>query len=290
MGIPRKIRRFCLIGLAGPVILAGAALWGLHEFMAFRPDLAAEARLGLHRRQAVVAALDDLGLSYLQSGSGTGRLIILVHGTPGDLSAWLEYLTEPGPGLRLIAYDRPGFGLSGPEKAYPSLTDQAAALAELIRAVDGSQPILVGHSLGGPIICRTAIDHPDLVGSLVVIAGSLDPDQEVIAWYQRLARWGPISALLPQAWTNSNEELLPLKEELQKLATRLGEIRSPVAIIHGRKDRLVPVANADFLADRLTGSARVDKQILPDEDHFLIWTDPGPILRAIEGMADQMSD
>ncbi|MCC6154618.1 MAG: alpha/beta hydrolase, partial [Candidatus Hydrogenedentes bacterium] len=70
----------------------------------------------------------------------------------------------------------------------------------------------------------------------------------------------------------SNRELLPLKGELQKLAEHLGEIKCPVAIIHGTKDSLVPVGNVDYLREKLPRLSRADVLVIPSENHFLPWT------------------
>ena len=87
--------------------------------------------------------------------------MILVHGTPGDATAWTDYLETPIDGAEMIAVDRPGFGCSTPRTAVPSLEAQARALEPLLVERGGAWPILVGHSQGGPIIVRTAIDYPD---------------------------------------------------------------------------------------------------------------------------------
>jgi pimeloyl-ACP methyl ester carboxylesterase len=60
-----------------------------------------------------------------------------------------------------------------------SLRMQSACLAPLLRlGKSAKKPILVGHSLGGPVAARLAMDYPDEVGGLILVAPSIDPELE----------------------------------------------------------------------------------------------------------------
>ena len=210
-------------------------------------------------------------IAYLAGGDPGDPRLIFVHGTPGSSSAWEDYLADPPPGYRAMAYDRPGFGETRPARPVPSLAGQAQVLARFLIRKKGRLPILVGHSLGGAIICRAAADYPDRVAGLVVVSGSLDPALERISWYQKAARLPVIRSVLPRELTNSVEELLPLKKELEELRPLLARIRCPVVIIHGDEDGLVPVENAAYLRDALLDSPRVEVVIHRGMGHLLIW-------------------
>lgn len=225
-------------------------------------------------------ALDGKPLSFFEAGDPDARRVVYVHGTPGSAGAWASYLTTPIRGLHAVAVDRPGFGGSTPGEAFPSLELQARALEPVVG--DG-KPILVGHSLGGPIVCRYAVDHPGRVGGLVIVAGALDPVQERVLAIQRVGRVPPFLWMLPSALRNSNEELIPLKGELEALAPRLGEIRCPIVIIHGTEDSLVPYANVDYMRRVFPGEPRVIT--IDGANHFIPWKFEGVIRAAIEELA-----
>jgi pimeloyl-ACP methyl ester carboxylesterase len=219
-------------------------------------------------------------VSVLVAGDPAGTRVILVHGTPGSADSWADYLLAPPPGLELVALDRPGFGRSGPAGAVTSLAAQAAAVAALLPA-DGRRAVLVGHSLGGPIVARVAAAQPQRVAALVLIAASLDPALEKIHPLQPLGAWPPVRHLLPRAIRNANAELMALQPELVALAGVLGRIRAPVVILHGSADDLVPVANVPFIEAALTGARCIDTTLLPGRNHFLPWNAEHEVRAAI---------
>jgi pimeloyl-ACP methyl ester carboxylesterase len=241
---------------------------------------AADTNIDALRQQIAVGAPLNITLSYLQAGNSKAPRLILVHGTPGAASGWSEYLMNPPPGADVVALDRPGFGDSGPEGAVTSLEAQAAAVYALFPA-DGRRVVLLGHSLGGPIVARVAAEHPDRVSAVVLLAASLDPALEEINPMQWVGTWTAVRWALPRAIRNANAELIALKPELQSLATLLPKITAPVLIVHGTKDNLVPVANVPFMQAGLTSARCVKTQLLEGQNHFLPWNSTGIVRQAI---------
>lgn len=213
--------------------------------------------------------------------------VIFVHGTPGDAMAWRAYLKEVPKGFHYLAYDRPGFGESTPGRVFPSLEDQARALEPLLP--EGQKSILVGHSLGGPIIAKAAVLYPDRIGGLVMVAGSLDPDLEKINPLQYLGRIIPFSWLLPQSLDHANREIFGLKPELQILQTELHQIQMPVTIIQGTRDRLVPYANVPYMEREMT-EADLTVVSLEGANHFLPWNAKKVVDDAILAMGLALRD
>jgi pimeloyl-ACP methyl ester carboxylesterase len=241
---------------------------------------AAEESIAALRQQVHLGAPVGAPLSFLRAGVARGPQVILVHGTPGSAASWADYLLDPPPDVELLALDRPGFGRSGPAGAMPSLADQAAAVLALM-ATDGRPVVLLGHSLGGPVVARVAADHPDRVSALVLLAASLDPALEAIHPMQRVGAWAPVRSLLPRAIRNANAELMALKPGLEALALALPRIRAKVVIVHGTEDDLVPVANVPFLQARLQGARCVSTVLLEGRNHFLPWNSERAVRDAI---------
>ncbi|MEL6427907.1 MAG: alpha/beta fold hydrolase [Planctomycetota bacterium] len=201
--------------------------------------------------------------------AGDGPREIYVHGSPGDATAWDDFVLSPALDGEAVAIDRPGFGCSQPRVAVHSLALQAAAVEPLLEARGGRWPVLVGHSLGGPIVARVAAEHPGRVAGLVIVAGSVDPGLEELRWYNRLA--AGLAVLTPRPLRNSNDEMYGLRPELEELEPLLARITCPVLVVHGREDGLVPFANVAFLRRALVNAERVEELVFDDAGHMLIW-------------------
>ncbi len=226
-------------------------------------------------------------LHAMEVGDPSLPLVIFVHGTPGDWTAFMGYMADPElqAVARMISVDRLGFGESAAGGVETSLGRQAASLRPLLeRDPTGHNAILVGHSLGGPVVGRMAMDFPAQVAGLLIVAGSCDPALEKRTWYQRAGMSPLVRWMVPEELDRANVEMMPLRAELEAMAPRWAEIRVPVTVIQGGKDKLVPPGNADFLERALTG-ARLTMVRPPDASHFLVWEQPelirGALLRML---------
>jgi pimeloyl-ACP methyl ester carboxylesterase len=219
-------------------------------------------------------------VSYVRSAQPGVTTVIWVHGTPGDLDGWSDYVLDPPAGTISIALDRPGFGSSTPQKAVTRLEQQAAAVIALLPA-QPQKAVLVGHSLGGAVVAVVAARQPERVSALVLLASALDPGQESIHPMQYLGRMWPLSAMLPSALRNANEELMAFKAELLALQPQLPQITSPTIIVHGTKDDLVPFANVAYMQSHLTGVKCLKTVVLEGQNHFLPWNSEGKVRDAV---------
>src|SRR5689334_6231318 len=156
----RSLTRRILRWAALVLVACAAVLLALLSFASFEPELSFEQASALRH---LSYASPTGSIAALAAGPEDAPRILLVHGSPGAAADWAALLLDPPPGRELVAIDRPGFGRSDPYGAVPSLADQAAALAPLLVQRGGHWPIVVGHSLGGPVAARLAADHPDEV-------------------------------------------------------------------------------------------------------------------------------
>ena len=111
-------------------------------------------------------------LHYVRRGPGTDTPLVLLHGASGNVRDWdLSILPDLAQHHDVIAFDRPGFGYSD---ALPDfgwrLTDQIAHLRAALAQLGVTRCILVGHSYGGSLAMRWALDHPDEVAGLALIS------------------------------------------------------------------------------------------------------------------------
>lgn len=257
---------------AGLVLAAGVLTWSGRESQAKPlPPSLHEARW----------QVGEQPMHAVYSGSEQAPPVLFVHGSPGSWDAYKDYLLdrELSERAQLIAIDRPGFGESGAGEAVPSLEQQAAcALSALALNRSGQPAVLVGHSLGGPVVARAAMDAPEAVRGLLLLSASIDPGQEELRWYNRLADLRAVRWLLPEGARTSNDEILPLRGELDAMMPGWSAVQAPVVVLHGDADRLVPVENADF-AGKMVPHAEVHR--MPGEDHFIPWTQEGAVKDAL---------
>ncbi len=219
---------------------------------------------------------------YVHVGEEGRPLVVFVHGAPGSSSMFYDYLADSLllERAQLVAVDRPGYGGSDYGRSEPSLQRQAAALAPVLQRHRAPARILVGHSMGGPVIARLAMDHPHLVDGLLFVAGSLDPELEPREWWRP---WldGPIGRLLPGSFRVCNEEILPLWQELEAMLPLWSRVRCPVRIVQGARDGLVPPGNAEFALAVLEAAPSLRLDLLPHGNHFILWSERRRIRRHI---------
>jgi pimeloyl-ACP methyl ester carboxylesterase len=108
-------------------------------------------RLGVATQRSVDCSFGKL--SYLEAGAPSAPALLLLHGLGSRADSWRDQLADlPRRGLRIIAWDQPGYGLSSPlPMAGPSPADYAEAVTALVDALDLSRFQLLGHSLGALI-------------------------------------------------------------------------------------------------------------------------------------------
>lgn len=116
------------------------------------------------------AEIDGARIHYLDEGSGPP--LVLIHGLGGQMHNFTHSLLDRlKHNHRVIILDRPGCGYSTrPRKASAALSVQAKTIAALIDELGLEQPLIVGHSLGGAIALMLALEHPEKIGGLALVA------------------------------------------------------------------------------------------------------------------------
>jgi pimeloyl-ACP methyl ester carboxylesterase len=241
--------------------------------------------------EIIVSKAAERPINYVEVGNDTLPTVIFVHGSPGSWSAFVDFMKVDSllEKVRMISVDRPGFGHSGFGDAEESLEKQAAYLKPIVakQRQNGKQVILVGHSLGGPLIARMAMDYPELIDGLVFVAGSVAPELEPPRWYRYILDASPVKYFIPKSFRASNFEILHLKEELELMLPLWKSIRQPCIVIQGIADSLVPAANADFLKRKLINAEYLEIQKIAGMNHFVPWSNPELIAEGILGLVGE---
>jgi pimeloyl-ACP methyl ester carboxylesterase len=219
-------------------------------------------------------AFDGYKIHYVATGNAENPTLFFVHGSPGSWNAFKEYLQDSLllKKYRMIAIDRPGFGYSDFGDAQ-NLKEQSQRISEFIKKIDNKKPlILVGHSVGGPVVAQLAVDNPSWYKRLVILAGSVDPKAESPEKWRTIIKASPLRYLIPGALRPSNDELWWLKQDLVDLEPKLKNITSDVTVIHGTKDVLVPYSNMDFIKKSFVNAKSMNTITIEKANHFIPWS------------------
>jgi pimeloyl-ACP methyl ester carboxylesterase len=121
---------------------------------------------------APAASVGDLQIH--STSVGAGPVIVFVHGWTCDESSWDGQVDAFASDYRVITLDLPGHGQSDAPADDAFSIDLFADAVEAVRAEAGAERIvLVGHSMGGPVLRQYAIHHPEHVAGLVAVDGPL---------------------------------------------------------------------------------------------------------------------
>lgn len=216
----------------------------------------------------------DYAIDALSVGPADSQPVLFIHGSPGTWDNYLEvipHLSEP----LMIFYDRPGFGKTTPAVSLPDLKAQSEAALAVLDQFSSQKALVVGHSYGGPIALQIALDYPERTAAVLLLAASVDPELEELRWYNHLT--SALAFIIPGELVRSNDEMIPLKEQLVHQRRSLQEKQSfpPVYVMHGTDDSLVPVENVNYVYDQISPKANLRcLKVIESEDHFIPWTNP----------------
>ena len=242
--------------------------------------------------------IDGLQIRYADTGGPHEPVTLLTSPWPESIYAFARMWTTLAEGARLFAVDLPGFGASERRDDLLSPRAMGEFLAQLVVDADLGRPYLIAPDVGTSAALFAAAAHPELFAGITVGTGGaavpiqlgeplrswvLDPDLDkyrridprvivdtamdtIVGGVPDEVRADYVACYQGDRFVESMRYARRYPEELPTLAKLLPTITTPVTIINGRHDRVVPVANAEFLDERLPNS-RLE---LIDAGHF-VW-------------------
>jgi pyruvate dehydrogenase E2 component (dihydrolipoamide acetyltransferase) len=187
-----------------------------------------------------MAEVDGIRVRYVRRGPERGVPVLLLHGFGGDLGNWLFNLDALAEGAPVIALDLPGHGQSDARLPGTALAELARFVAAFLDRLGVERVHAVGHSMGGAIAARLALDAPARVASLALI-GSAGFGTEIDGGYID----GFVAA-------TSRRELKPVVERL---------FADPSLVSRALVDDLLRYKRMDGVAEALGALARA---LFPD--------------------------
>lgn len=209
-----------------------------------------------------LAAVNGLEIYYESHGSCPP--LVVLGGLGLDVSE-MGRLTGPlAARFRVTAVDNRGTGRSAQPAGPYSIEQMAADVARLMDRLGLPRAHLLGISLGGRIALALALDRPTRVDRLVLVATS--PRAAGARW---LVRAGMAVADLPVLRGRYRQPRSAMKAQFDATTRfdctgRLSQIAAPVLILHGKSDRIAPVA----LAEQMHTLIPASRLVLIDGGHL----------------------
>ena len=236
----------------------------------------------------------DIDINYQEAG--TGFPLILIHGLNGDLTGWALVLPEFSKHYRTVALDVRGHGgTSKPDQPY-SIKGFAEDFHQFMKQLKIPRAHILGLSMGGAIAQQFALDHPEMIQSLVLVSTFSYIDEQARRAFTRLSRSlkdggypaffdeviklaftpeyiaanpGPLAELKakrvainsPAAIGRATDACLAFN-----LQNEIAKISIPALIVSGRKDVFTPVHLAEQIHRSIRGS---EWKILEEVGHNL---------------------
>jgi pimeloyl-ACP methyl ester carboxylesterase len=246
--------------------------------------------------------------------------VVLLHGSGSSLHAFDGWAQALAAERRVIRFDLPGFGLTGPspENIY-TIDHDTCVLINLLDELGVTKCVLAGASLGGAVAWRTALAHPSRVEKLILVGAAGYP-KTVISQpigYKLLTMPGIpwlLQNTLPRflvvqgfrnAWGDPEKVTTEMVERSIELTQRAGnrraiierfrqfdpgafaaeiqQLKLPTLIIWGGKDRLIPPDHAHRFHHDIEGSTLA---IFDELGHAPEEEDPAMCLPAITEFLD----
>lgn len=264
-----------------------------------------------------VTKLGEINLEYYDEGSGPPLLMIMGYG--GQALSWGEpvvaALRKP---FRTIRVSNRGTGDSDRPSEQFTIRDMADDAVVLLDALGVRKAHVFGVSMGGMIAQELVLAHPERVEGLVLgCTGAGGPtmvlaDEEVrdmlmpvpgLSREEQVRRMWPAitTQAMIEAGTFLEEQLrvslakpTPLDTILKQAVAiagfnsydRLPSITKPALVIHGDRDRLMPVENGRIVHERIPGSRF---EIMPGAGHMFFWEQPEETARLVTSFLSEVA-
>ena len=286
---------------ARPATLGDAARAGADYGVSDRPDW----RTVEWRSRLRAVTVDGRRVHVVDSGRGGGAPIVLIHGLGGRWQSWLETIPRLASERRVVALDLPGFGRSQPSREPISIPRYAQTVERVCDLLDLDGVTAVGNSMGGFVAAELALRFPERVQRLALVSaaavsigdfnplpamllvgalartplGSADGMRAIIG--RRRARHLAFSNLVRHPTLIDNAMLCELvggrgapglRDAVSAMMSHdirgeLATLDVPTLIVHGREDMLVPLADSQWLAQRLP---HAQLEVFEDTGHLVM--------------------
>lgn len=300
------------------LLVAVSGAYGYLQFAFSEPDRPVQDLIDRWAKApSQFLSLSGMQVHYRDEGPKEDPLpIILVHGTSASLHTWNGWTEVLSDHHRVIRFDMPGFGLTGPHpQSKYRIEDYAETLIKLMDAMGIDSAIVAGNSLGGYVAWSAAVLYPERVAKLVLVDSSgypFESNSVPIAFriysspilkflFGNIMPRSVVKSSLANVYGNPDkitEDLVDRYFELStrdgnrdalakrfvetkagQLADRVSELTQETLIIWGDKDHLIPISSGHRFHQEIANS---QFKSFSDLGHVPHEEDPLATVQAVE--------
>jgi pimeloyl-ACP methyl ester carboxylesterase len=222
---------------------------------------------------------------------GHGRPVVFLHGWLGSWRYWFPTMERVAENFRTYSFDFWGFGESRRKSTYESIQNYSDQVIRFLDELGIDRCLLVGHSMGGMVALKTAINHPKRISRVAAVGAPIVGDS--LSWLLKLTdrplfadafarvpafrrfmfRWflgeaddQHVHEILDDSVKSSSTTLRNAVGSMWRtdLRPELSRLSVPSLIVHGGRDEIVQPNQAD-LFDQVPSAEVV---VMPESRHF----------------------
>lgn len=204
---------------------------------------------------------------------GRGRPVLFLHGWMGSWRYWYPTIEEVKKKYRAYSFDFWGFGESRHKSPSESIHNYSHQVIRFLDALGIDKVLLVGHSMGGMVALKTALDYPTRIAKVVTVGAPIVGNS--LSWFLKLTYHRPIANIFastprlrrllfrhflgetndPSVHEILDDSLKSSAGTLQRsvasmlytdLRPELSRLHVPALIVHGGRDEIVNPNQADL--------------------------------------------
>jgi pimeloyl-ACP methyl ester carboxylesterase len=222
---------------------------------------------------------------------GHGRPVVFLHGWLGSWRYWFPTMERVAENFRTYSFDFWGFGESRRKSTYESIQNYSDQVIRFLDELGIDRCLLVGHSMGGMVALKTAINHPKRISRVAAVGAPIVGDS--LSWLLKLTdrplfadafarvpafrrfmfHWflgeaddQHVHEILDDSVKSSSTTLRNAVGSMWRtdLRPELSRLSVPALIVHGGRDEIVHPNQAD-LFDNVSSAEVV---VMPESRHF----------------------
>lgn len=269
---------------------------------------------------------DGSRIHYRDEGNNERLVIVLLHGFNASLFNFERLVPLLAEDFRLVSLDLPAFGLTGavPSGKY-TIENFKETVSELTHYLDIEKFSIAGNSMGGHVAWRYALEYPDQIEGLILIAaGGVSGEEQTmddspIVWKlmdsslarkillfftpkffadQGLQTAVADQKLVTEELVSQFHELALLKGSREAILSMItgdrrsssgpeifNQIRAPTLVIHGEEDNLIQVESSKYFEENIPD---VEVKIYTNIGHLPMYEDPERTAKDIRDFIDNI--